>query len=286
MANSGQIFRRTYAHDYTQIHNDIIKNKGLSLEEKGLLVYILCLPKDWILYRENLYKSLPCDKPGAIDRVFKLLQDKKYIISEKVTNEKGHFIGWSHIVYDTPFTDIGENRHRTEPKVGNTEFGESAPILITNIDTNTNLTNTSSPSQVQEVTAVQKIIDLKVTEHSSTEDKIIKAFHKFFCTHRTKPGIPFTHKTLLNAKLKDWHKDLRLLMKTDKRSIDDLRSMLEFFKTSKDPFWRDTVYSLGGIRKNYDTIWDKMQAESVKANEKKPEVKEGVFQGNIKRVTK
>ena len=163
---------------------------------------------------------------------------------------------------------------------------EEGKCITNNNTSNNSINDISSPSQVQEVTAVQKILDLKVTEHSSVEDKIIKAYYNFFCKHRTKPGIPFSHKTLLNAKLKDWSKDLRLLMKNDKRSIDDLRSMLEFLKTSKDPFWRDTVYSLGGVRKNYDTIWDKMQAESVKANEKKPEVKEGVFQGNIKRVTK
>jgi len=98
----------------------------LMIDEKGLLLYMLSLPHDWVLYRSNLYKSMP-DAPGTIDRVFKSLQSKGYIISSKTVDEKGKFTGWDHVVYDEPQT-----RHEDLPMSGFTEVGESCPIQSNN----------------------------------------------------------------------------------------------------------------------------------------------------------
>ena len=156
-----------------------------------------------------------------------------------------------------------------------------------NIINNTIKDNISSPSQAQEDNAPKFVKDLVVTKDSTKEERIIKRFHSFFCQHRTKPEKPFNHKVLLGAKVADWKKDLDLMMRVDKRTREDLLGVYEFISKSSDPFWRDTILSLGGIRKHFDQISDKMDAEKNKIKQSAPEApKEGVFQGNIKRVSK
>jgi hypothetical protein len=130
--NTGQIVKSRTTERFTTLPNDLIKSKVLTLDEKGLLSYLLSLPADWVLYKQNLYTSLP-DKKGSIDRAFKNLQKKNYIQSVKVNDKQtGRFIGWNHVVYDLP------TRQSENPTIGKPDFGESAPILNTNLILNTN----------------------------------------------------------------------------------------------------------------------------------------------------
>jgi hypothetical protein len=129
--NTGQIIKSKSTERFTTLPNELIKSDILSLEEKGLLSYLLSLPSDWVLYRKNLYKQLP-DSKGTIDRVFKSLQDKGYILSAKQIGTDGKFIGWNHIVYDIPFDRDADLPNSDNPTSANADFGQSAPILNTN----------------------------------------------------------------------------------------------------------------------------------------------------------
>jgi hypothetical protein len=138
--NTGQIIKSKTTERFTTVPNEIVRSTILSLEEKGLLIFLLSLPSDWVLYKTNLKNSLP-DQGGTIDRVFKSLQLKGYIISVKVVNEKGQFEGWNHVVYDDPVenptlanVNVGSI---CNPTLTNTEVGKSTPILNTNSLLNT-----------------------------------------------------------------------------------------------------------------------------------------------------
>lgn len=113
----------------------------MTLEEKGLLAYLLSLPSDWVVYRQSLYNNLP-DPKNRIDKSFRSLQDKGYIKSIRMHDQTtGKFLGWEHIVHDqavTPscqYTEVGEYRNRQTPKSAITEIGKTAPIQI-NTSTN------------------------------------------------------------------------------------------------------------------------------------------------------
>lgn len=105
MSNIGQIIKSRSTDKFTTIPNEIAQSKELTSEEKGFLLYLLSLPSNWVVYRDNLYQNLG-DKPGTIDRIFKQLQKKGYILSVKVYGHSHKFAGWNHIVYDTPTTSI------------------------------------------------------------------------------------------------------------------------------------------------------------------------------------
>lgn len=120
------IVKSRSAEKFTAIDNEIIRNVNLTLEERGLLIFLLSMKHDWVVYKTDLYKRLGCTK-GQLDRVFKGLQTKKYILSVKVINELGRFTGWNHVVYDSP-----ANRDENLPSSTNAEVGQSAPISNTN----------------------------------------------------------------------------------------------------------------------------------------------------------
>lgn len=124
--NSGQIVKSKTAGQFVTLTNEIARSEIISLKAKGLLVHLLSLPSDWVLYKANLYNSIN-EKKGTIDSAFKELQDKGFILSVKVVDNLGRFVGWNHVVYDTP-TEIGKTRHSENPTFGKSEIGETAPI--------------------------------------------------------------------------------------------------------------------------------------------------------------
>ena len=124
--NTGMIVKSKSTDRFTPIDNEIIRNSDLSLEERGLLIYLLSMKSDWVIYKTTLHTRVGETK-GTIDRVFKGLQYKGYILSIKVINEIGRFEGWNHIVYDNPI-----NRQQDLPSSTNAEVGESALISNTN----------------------------------------------------------------------------------------------------------------------------------------------------------
>jgi hypothetical protein len=126
--NSGQIIKSKTAGQFVTITNEIARSPELSLKAKGLLLHLLSLPSDWVLYKANLYNSIN-EKKGSIDSAFKELQDKGFILSVKVCDALGRFVGWNHVVYDIP-AEIEKTRQSENPKSVKSEMGESAPIQI------------------------------------------------------------------------------------------------------------------------------------------------------------
>lgn len=96
-----------------------IFNDGLSIEAIGLLSYFLSLPHDWVIYKTQLHSQLNMGRE-KLDRVFKELQDKGYVLSVKEMNDKGQFT-YNHIVYDNPYNGepITDKPHTEKPLTDN-----------------------------------------------------------------------------------------------------------------------------------------------------------------------
>jgi hypothetical protein len=173
--NTGQIIKSRTTERFTTLPNDVIKSKELSLSEKGLLSYLLSLPADWVIYKQNLYNSLP-DKEGTIDKTFKALQNKGYIISVRVHDKNtGKFIGWNHVVYDIP-AENDNYRDGQTPTSEFTDIGESGPILNTNVLQKTNIIQKTN--RIQSKPTQNEVIDFFISK-GSTEDKAKQAYEYY-----------------------------------------------------------------------------------------------------------
>lgn len=134
MNNTGRIIRAKSDNSFTKISNKILQDCSMSFEEKGLLAYLLSLPEDWVLYKSTLHEKTNESK-GTVDRVFKLLQNRGYIVSIRVVNpETKVFQGWNHEVCEEPKVD--ESRLRQNPISDNADIAQTTPIQIHSI-TNT-----------------------------------------------------------------------------------------------------------------------------------------------------
>lgn len=101
-----------------------------------MMCFLLSLPENWVLYKKNLYNQMP-DGKHAVDRVFKSLQQKGYILScRQIDAATGRMDGWNHIVYDEPHL----NREADSPTFGFPVLGETRESGNIDIykETNTN----------------------------------------------------------------------------------------------------------------------------------------------------
>jgi hypothetical protein len=154
-----------------------------------------------------------------------------------------------------------------------------------NVNVNVNVNDINSSSLPEERKKDIMIYDYQITDQSTLEEKIIKNFHILFCQARTIPGQKFNHKTLMSQKMSSWMKDLEKIMKTDKRTKENLSDIYKFLKEEPEGFWVNTISSLNGLRKNYDTISDKMYHKNkIVAKIDTGNENTKVFKGNINNV--
>ena len=127
--NTGQIVKGKRKHDFAIIPNEIAQSKELTMEEKGMLCFLLSLPENWVLYKKNLYDQIP-DSKYAVDRVFSSLQGKRYILScRQMDLATGRMVGWNHVVYDTPQFDREADLPTSGfPVIGETRESENIDI--------------------------------------------------------------------------------------------------------------------------------------------------------------
>jgi hypothetical protein len=104
------------AKGYTPITNKIIQGKHLSLEESGLLCYLLSLPINFKVVKENILRQLK-DRisEGRFNKAWKGLVEKQYVVKEKdwdLSRKNMRRVRW--IVYETPINRDTQNRESRE----------------------------------------------------------------------------------------------------------------------------------------------------------------------------
>lgn len=99
---SNMIFKRKVKIDnYTMIHNNILRNQKLSARAKGLMCYILSLPDDWTLNKQNLYAQFKEGK-DALNTAWEELTESKYLNHYPFKDDSGKIVKWLVEVYEDP----------------------------------------------------------------------------------------------------------------------------------------------------------------------------------------
>lgn len=122
---------KKYKTSYTQVSNQILCDKNLSLKAKGLYGYLFSKPDDWQFHISCMQEELQ-ESESQIRSVIKELIEKGYIIRHQV-NENGKFGG---IVYE--FVDLN-NRVPILPCAEKTVYGKTATHNNTDIKEKTRI---------------------------------------------------------------------------------------------------------------------------------------------------
>ncbi|MBL1319691.1 MAG: hypothetical protein COA63_001340 [Methylophaga sp.] len=99
---STTIFRIEKSNNYTQIHRFIAEDDRLSWEARGLLIFLLVKPDDWIVIFTHLINSSPAGK-DKVRRIIQELIKYNYIVKNQVRSEHGRFSSPEYIVYELPY---------------------------------------------------------------------------------------------------------------------------------------------------------------------------------------
>lgn len=87
-----QITRKKSNSNYTIIHNEILQRNDISWKAKGILIYILSLPDDWVIYLEEIMTHAT-EGRDSFRAGWNELRDKGYV-KRYAHKEKGKIIRW------------------------------------------------------------------------------------------------------------------------------------------------------------------------------------------------
>ena len=157
------IHRSDHESNYMMINNDLARDSRLSLEARGLLVFMLSMSDDWNFSIKGLMSQTGL-KRSIILKLTSELKDAGYISIKQETGKGGIFTAKTWEIYEdctavrfdrsrsapksvksnhgenTPqsvLTVVGHDRSRSAPKSVTTEVGEIEPIRNTKLERNT-----------------------------------------------------------------------------------------------------------------------------------------------------
>ena len=112
------VIRVEKTQNYTVMSNHHLRNKDMSLKAKGLMSLMLSLPPQWD-YSIGGLVSICKESHTSIRSALKELEQNKYLIRQRINNEKGYF-SYEYTLYEIPHT---ENLHtaKAHTEKGHTE---------------------------------------------------------------------------------------------------------------------------------------------------------------------
>ena len=117
--NQMAVLKNKTQGQYTMVSQRIMKDKSLSLTERGMLLTLLSLPDNWHLTIAGLSQILP-DGKEKIAKTLNSLIEKGYVTREQNRGDRGQFDSTNLEVHETPVltshsdpdNDYGEKEHQ------------------------------------------------------------------------------------------------------------------------------------------------------------------------------
>ncbi|WP_240522265.1 hypothetical protein [Bacillus thuringiensis] len=103
------IVRRKKTSEYSPLHNGLLQDKRLSYSARGLASYLLSLPEDWTIVKDQLYNHSEKDGRKVVDRCFLELLQHGYMIAgygyglKEGSRSKRPVKQYEYIISDIPF---------------------------------------------------------------------------------------------------------------------------------------------------------------------------------------
>lgn len=97
------VIRVEKTQNYTVMSNHHLRNKAMSLKAKGLMSLMLSLPPQWD-YSIGGLVAICKESHTSIRSALKELEQNKYLIRQRINNEKGYF-SYEYTLYEIPHTE-------------------------------------------------------------------------------------------------------------------------------------------------------------------------------------
>lgn len=120
------IIKSKHAGNFTVLPNEIFQS-NLSVQAIGLLAYLLSLPHDWLVHKNQLRDKFSIGR-DSMNNIIKELETKGYFISVR-KHGKGGVFEYDYVVYDIPFNGESQQIQGTQPQ---TDLPSTADQLTVN----------------------------------------------------------------------------------------------------------------------------------------------------------
>lgn len=128
MANKTKVIRSVDStpQNFTPLSNKLLQNNKLSLDTRGLLCFLISLPSDWIVYKENIQKQLGFGRK-RMDRMWSEAKKGGYLQTEKYREDNGTW-NYTYIISDVPLTNVPSSTAALS-NVGSSTAGKGGTII-------------------------------------------------------------------------------------------------------------------------------------------------------------
>ena len=255
------------SNNFTHVSNKIINNKDISWKAKGIMVYALSKPDGWHFNVEDIVAH-GTDRITAIYSGLKELMKHGYVVFEREKRE-GKYEKGIYQFYEDPIESMtyknshtSENPHVENLSVDHNEYGTCpAPpdaenprvenLSVAHIGSNTEIKNT--PKGVYKADAL-------LSSHS------LRLVHLFISLMRR-----FTDPKFPDPNIKQWSKDITLMITRDKRKPEEIEEILLWVKEFS--YWSPNICSPKKLREKFSTLWGTKKAEDQNAVSKQKQQK-------------
>ena len=125
MSKPKTIFRVKKTNNFFVLSRFVAQDERLSLEARGLLIFLLSMPDDWVVCIGHLVKISPA-KRDKIRRILKELIEFNYIQKKEMRSEEGRYSNPEYVVYEFPCD--GYFNHLLDNGCGNTASVNPSPV--------------------------------------------------------------------------------------------------------------------------------------------------------------
>lgn len=94
------IIKIAYKNNFSVVPNAAMQNPKLSWQARGLLAYLLTLPKHWQIHVSELPRHSTCGETATRSAMRELIS-AKYVVDNQI-REKGRFTRHEYLVYASP----------------------------------------------------------------------------------------------------------------------------------------------------------------------------------------
>ena len=121
------IFRVHKKNNYTQVDNYLIRDKNLSLKDKGLMVVLLSLPEDWEYSVKGL-EQICRESRNTINDILNNLEKYNYLERNRIY-ENGKIKEWRYDIYEIPKNLYRKNQDIEIQDIENLDLENSAQLI-------------------------------------------------------------------------------------------------------------------------------------------------------------
>jgi hypothetical protein len=130
--------------NFTIVLNEVFKRSDLSARAKGIYAYIMTLPDDWVIRKQELYTHFAEGK-AALDTGFKELEAAGYINKRLLRDGHGHITAAEYTVYESAeMNNPPKSENRKTVKPGTVSPKSDLPKSVEPLSDNRTLLKTDS----------------------------------------------------------------------------------------------------------------------------------------------